>query len=96
MLDDQLVSIISELVQVSGFITLLLLTGRENPPLSNGGLMWFIVSLSYDVLVLHCIRPHYVMEVYNSVNVMVGWIVLYEKFKPLIRNVVLFLGSMLR
>lgn len=86
--------IISELVQVSGFLALLIMTGRKNPPLTNAGLLWFVVSLSYDVGVLRCVRPHYVLEVYNAWNVVVGWIVLYEKYKLVYRRVASFVVSL--
>lgn len=88
--------IVSELVQVSGFLALLIMTGRKNPPLTNAGLIWFAASLSYDVCVWKCVRPHYVLEVYNACNVALGWGMLYAKFQPLVRRVVVFLVSMLR
>lgn len=85
-----------ELIQIAGLLTLLLLTYRENSVFSNGVLLWFACSLSVDVFVLHCIRPHYVAEVYNSLNAMLGWLVIYEKSKVVFRPVVVFMVSLFR
>jgi len=84
---------IPELIQVAGFLTLLLATWRSDSRFTKGVFLWFILSLSYDVFVWHCVRPHYVAEVYNFCNTLLGWGVLYEHYKKIIhRLVALFLS----
>lgn len=87
---------IPELIQVAGFLTLLLLTRRQNSAFSNGVLLWFACSLTVDALIFKCSRPHYVQEVYNSCNVVLGWIVLYEKYKLVFRHVVVLVLSVFK
>lgn len=85
-----------ELIQVLILLIVLLFTHKENTAFSNGVLLWFACSLSFDVFVLHCIRPHYVAEGYNSINVLLGWVFLYEKSKVVFRPVVVFVVSLFR
>jgi hypothetical protein len=91
-----LIEPIIEIVQIAGFTTLLLCGYRRQTALTNGVLLWFVVSLSVDVFLFQCVRPLWVQEAVNVVNINLGWIILYEKYKPIFRRVVVALVALFR
>jgi hypothetical protein len=85
-----------ELFEIAALLVFLLLMWFRIGPISRGAGVWCIIGLSVDVFVWHCIRPHYVQEMFNSCNVVLGLVVIYENLKTYLVSILVFLLSLFR
>lgn len=71
----------SEILQMALILGYLLKAWDQETPLLKTAFLWWFAVLAVDVYVLRCVRPDWMTWGVNSVDMLIGWIVLYEKYR---------------
>ena len=82
-----------ELAQIAFFLHYLWRAETDEPRLVKQIMWGWIVVLSYDVFVLHCIRPEWVKDIANALDTSVGGIVIYAKYQEPLRRMARKVGA---
>ncbi len=72
---------LSETVQMALILGYLLKAWNTETPLLKTAFLWWFAVLAVDVYVFHCVRPVWMQWGVNSVDMLLGWIVIYEKYR---------------
>lgn len=87
---------IIEILEIAAILTILIVSGKKLGKLSQGFGAWCVLGLGIDVLIWKCVRPWYIQDVFNSINVIIGAIIIYEHLKSFLRQLFIVFLSMFR
>jgi hypothetical protein len=84
-----------ELIQLMLLLAYLVRAGRVETLLTRAVVLWWIVVLLVDIFVWQCARPAWLQVGINSLDFMLGWLILYEKYRHPCKNMVVALLALL-
>jgi hypothetical protein len=77
---------VGELAQIACLTAYLLKAWRAESSAVKAGFVWWIGILTVDVFVWQCSRPVWLQWGLNSIDFVIGWVVIYEKYRDAIQR----------
>lgn len=82
-----------ELLQLLCLLAYVLKAWGAETVLTKTAILWWIAVLLVDIFVWQCARPAWLRVGVNSLDVVLGWLIIYEKYRnPCRRMLVAFLA----
>lgn len=70
-----------EFIQLTLLGAYVLKSWKQETILTCTVLLWWMVTLNVDIFLWHCTRPAWMQWGINSLDMLLGWIVIYEKYR---------------